>query len=332
MSRLRAAAIALAIVAALVSSHHAEDRRHVIAFANDTEEPGVTVEGTGFTGREVRESMALAARRYSIDLIFYDNRRDAARIVANAEDAAARNVDLYVLYARDQRAAAAAADRLRAAGIPLLTVNVAVPGVPQFSVDNRAAGRIAGTALADFGARTWRDQRVLAVIVGAVAGDERLRERADGIVEGVRGRPGGGAVTTLDTGGNPAQVAPALGRFLAAHPGAKILVAALDDATALAAKSALESAGRAADAVIVGHGADTSVRGGVNDKKEIHPFNRGSILIGSVAFYLDRLGYDVLPLALRMLKHEPIPARTTVRHTLITPANVFREYPPSDMN
>ena len=55
------------------------------------------------------------------------------------------------------------------------------------------------------------------------------------------------------------------------------------------------------------------------------------ILIGSVAFYLDRYGYDVLPLALRMLRGEAVPPRTPTRHLLITPANVWREYPPSDM-
>ena len=46
----------------------------------------------------------------------------------------------------------------------------------------------------------------------------------------------------------------------------------------------------------------------MNDRKEIDPNNRGSIVIGSVAFYLDRYGYDVLPLALRMLRGETGPA------------------------
>ena len=35
-------------------------RRWVVAFANATEEPGVTLEGTGFTGAEIRESFNLA--------------------------------------------------------------------------------------------------------------------------------------------------------------------------------------------------------------------------------------------------------------------------------
>jgi len=39
-----------------------------------------------------------------------------------------------------------------------------------------------------------------------------------------------------------------------------------------------------------------------------------------------------LPLALRMLRGEAVPARTATPHKLITPANVFAEYPPYDMN
>ena len=46
----------------------------------------------------------------------------------------------------------------------------------------------------------------------------------------------------------------------------------------------------------------------MNDRKEIDPNNRGSIVIGSVAFFLDRYGYEVLPLAMRMLRGEAVPA------------------------
>jgi len=86
------------------------------------------------------------------------------------------------------------------------------------------------------------------------------------------------------------------------------------------------------DAAIVSHGVDRSIHGGMNDRKEIDPANRASIVIGSVAFYLDRYGYDLLPLAMRMLRGEAVPARVTTRHLLVTAANVYVEYPPSDMN
>jgi len=310
-----------------------QERRWVVGFANVTEEPGVTLEGTGFTGREVRESFALAARGYPVDLVFYDNQRDSARALANAEDAIARHVSLYVLYHRDLAANAALAEKLRAAGIPVLALNHAVPGAPLYTADNLAAGRIAGLALGEFGARAWRAPSKLGVIVGALgAPADGVPERVQGLTEGLKRHLPALRVVTLDTQGNPAQVAPLLGRVLAAQPGAKLLIGALDDATALAAKSALEAAGRAADGAIVSHGVDRSIHGGINDRKEIDPNNRGSIVLGSVAFYLDRYGYDVLPLAMRMLRGEAIPPVTVTNHRLITPANVWIEYPPYDMN
>ena len=310
----------------------AAQRRWVVAFANLTEEPGVTVEGTGFTGPEIRESFALAARPYSIDLVFYDNHRDDARAVANAEAAIERRVDLYVQYHRGA-ANATVAQKMKAAGIPVLAINEPVPGAPLYSLDNAAAGRTAGDALAQFAARTWSGQPTVAVVIGRVsAAADRVPERVQGVTDALRVKLPAARVTALDTQGNPAQVASLLGAFLTANPSRKVLIAATDDTTALACKTAVEAAGRARDAAIVGQGVDRTIHGGINDRKEIDPTNRNSIVIGSVAFYLDRLGYEVLPLALRMLRGEPVPARTLTPHKLITAANVFIEYPPYDMN
>jgi ribose transport system substrate-binding protein len=310
-----------------------QERRYTIAFANLTDEPGVTLEGTGFTGPEVRASFVLAARRLPVELVLYDNQRDPKKALANAEDAIARKVDLLVEYFTDPDANAAVAARLKTAGIPILALNHVVPGAPLYTIDNAAAGRIAGEALGQFAARAWRGQATVAVIVGPVeAKADRVPERVQGVMEGLRTRLPGVKPVTLDTQGNPSRVSALLGKYIAAHPGTKILVAATDDSTALAAKSALEAAGRASDAAIVSHGVDRNIHGGINDKKEIDPANRASIVIGSVAFYLDRCGYDVLPLALRMLRGEAVPARTATKHLLVTATNVFVEYPPYDMN
>jgi len=310
-----------------------QERRYTIAFANLTEEPGVTIEGTGFTGPEVRASFVLAARKLPIDLVLYDNQRDPKRALANAEDAIARKVDLFVEYFADPDANAAMAARLKAARIPILALNHGVPGAPLYTIDNEAAGRIAGEALGQFATRGWRGQPTVAAIVGPVdAKADRVPERVQGVMEGLRARLPAVKPVTLDTQGNPARVGALLGKFVAAHPGTKVLVAATDDSTALAAKSALEVAGRASDAAIVSHGVDRNIHGGINDKKEIDPNNRASIVIGSVAFYLDRCGYDVLPLALRMLRGEAVPPRTVTKHVLVTATNVFVEYPPYDMN
>jgi len=324
---------AVAVIVVGIGPPSSAQRRWVVAFANLTEEPGVTLEGTGFTGPEVRESFTLAARPHPIDLVFYDNRRDDVRAVENAEAAVAGRVDLYVQYHRGATANATVAQKLKAAGIPVLAVNDPVPGAPLYALDNVAAGRVAGEALAQFAARTWPGQPTVAVAIGRVsAAAERVPERVRGVTDALRERLPAARLTTLDTQGNPAQVAPLLGAFLSANPSRKVLIAATDDATALAAKAAVEATGRARDAAIVGQGVDRTIHGGINDRKEIDPTNRNSIVIGSVAFYLDRLGYEVLPLALRMLRGEPVPPRTLTSHKLITAANVFIEYPPYDMN
>src|SRR4029453_15463522 len=287
-------------------------------------QPGITREGTGFTGAEVRGSFDLAVRQYPIDLVFYDNQQDDARAVANAEAAIARKVDLYIQYHRGAAANATVAQKLKAAGIPVLAVNYPVAGAPLYSVDNAAAGRVAGEALADFPARSWAGKPMAPVVLGRVSdATDRVPDRVQSVSETLRKRLPAARLTTLDTRGNPAQVATLLGGFLASQSSRKILIVATDDATALAAKSAGEAAGRVRDSAIVSHGVDRSIHGGANDRKEIDPSNRSSIVIGSVAFYLDRLGYEVLPLAQRMIRGEPVPALTATPHKLITAANVF---------
>ena len=322
---------AVGLLAAALAPVEAQ-RRYVVAFANLTEEPGVTVEGTGFTGREIRESFTLAARAHPVEMVFYDNQRDEARTVANAEAAIARRVDLYIQYHRGA-ANTVVAEKLKVAGIPLLALNYPIPGAPVYTADNVAAGRIAGEALAQFASRSWRGQPMAAAVIGNLSATvDRVPERAQGVTEALALGLPAVRVATLDTKGNPAQVGPLLGKFLAGQPRGKLLLAATDDTTALALKAAVEAAGRAQDTAIVSHGVDRSIHGGMNDRKEIDPANRGSIVIGSVAFYLDRYGYDVLPLAMRMLRGEAVPPRVVTRHILVTAANVFVEYPPYDMN
>jgi ABC-type sugar transport system substrate-binding protein len=322
----------LAAAAAMVPAAGSQERRFTIAFANVTEEPGATLEGTGFTGADVRQSFVLAARSLPVDLVLYDNHGDGAKALANVADAIRRKVDLYIQYHPDPAVNRDAAALLKGAGIPVLAVGYPVPGAPWYGPDNRAAGRLAGESLARFAAASWSGQPAVGIVAGNLSDKGNgMPERVEGAREALAKAVGPARVVTLDTRGNLAQASALVAKAAAAHPGARLLVAAMDDATALAAKSGIESAGRTSDAAIAGMGCDRSIHGGASERREIDPNNRGSIVIGSVAFFLDRYGYDALPLALRMLRGATVPARTPTLHVLITAANVWREYPPSDM-
>ena len=322
-----------ALLAFGVGPARAETRRFRIAFANFDETPGVTLEGLGFTGAVVRRSFELASRTLPVDMLYFDNAGDPARAVANADAAIAARVDLLIEYNADADANAEIAHRLAAAGIPALALVHPLPGAPLFGPDNLTAGRIAGRALGTFARETWPNEQVLGVLIGDLADrGPAVTDRVQGISEGVHETLPTLTFASLDTGGQSVRADAMLTKFLQTQRGQRLLIATLDDLAAVYAKNAIEMNRRQSDCVIVSQGLDRNIHGGASEKKEIDPNNRGSVVLGSVAYYMDRYGYEVLPLALRLLAGETLPPRTMTKHTLVTAANVFREYPPFDMN
>jgi ABC-type sugar transport system substrate-binding protein len=325
--------LAVGLLASSSTSRAAPARRYRIGFANLTEDPGTRIAGLGFTAVDLRASFVLAAREYPVEMIFYDNDGGRDKALTNAEKAISGKLDLYVQYCDDPGANSEIAKRLKSAGIPVLALIYPVPGAPLYGPDNAVAGRLAGEALARFATATWTSRSAVVAIVGDLGNaHDQVPERAEAIAATLKQQLPSAAQTRLDSNGNPAQAEALMRRFIAAHGSDKLLVAALDDTTAMMAKIAAEGAGRTIDMAIVSQGCDRSVHGGVNDKKEIDPANRGSILIGSVAYLLDRYGYEVLPLAIKMLEGEALPPRISTRHVLVTATNVFSLYPPTDMN
>ena len=308
-------------------------RRWKVAFANLTEEAGVKLEGLGFVGADVRRSFELAARTLPVDMIYFDNGGDSARALANTDAAIAQKVDLLIAYHADAEANAEIAGKAKAARVPVLAVNYAVPGAPLYTADNHAAGKLAGVALGQFARRDWKGEAIAAVIAGD-HGDlgAAVTDRVRGIIEGLAKELPDMKPVNIDTSGQPVRMEALLKKHFATLSRQKLLIATLDDPTALAARGALDLLQHASDCVICGQGVDRSLHGGANDKKELDPANRGSPLIGSVAYFLDRYGYDVLPLALKMLGGETLPPRTATQHVLLSAQNIFAVYPPHDMN
>lgn len=326
-------------LAALISActaaraHAEEKRRYRVAFANVNDDPAARVLGLGFTGADVRRGFELAARTLPLDLTYYDNAGNPEAAIANADDAIAHKVDLFIEFNSDLDANAEIGRKLKAAGIPVLAVGYPVPGAPFYGADNLAAGRIAGNTLGEYARRNWSGQTIVAIIAGDF-GDPAayMAQRVRGITESLRKILPNVPVTRLDTSGNPVRVDELLRKFLLMQTRSKVLVATLDDPTALYAKDAIERAVRGGDCVIVSQGLDKTIHGGANDKREIDPNNSGSVVLGSVAYYVDRYGDEVLPLAMKMLEGKEVPARTLTQHILVSSDNVFIEYPPTDMN
>ena len=250
----------------------AEARRYRVALASLDETPGVTLEGLGFTGSDLRRSFELAARTLPVDMVYFDNAGNPARAVANAEAAIAAKVDLLIEYNTDVDANAEIARRLAAAAIPALALVDPLPGAPLYGPDNRAAGRIAGRALGAFARETWPDEQVLGVLIGDLAEPSpAIRDRVQGITEGIRESLALLKLASLDTGGQSVRADALLAKFLQMQRGERLLIATLDDLAAVYAKNAIEMNRRQGDCIIVSQGPDPIIDGGASEKRRSTP-------------------------------------------------------------
>jgi ribose transport system substrate-binding protein len=98
-----------------------------------------------------------------------------------------------------------------------------------------------------------------------------------------------------------------------------ILVAAINDPSALGALRAFEEAGMIQSCAVVGHGGSADARAELR--------RSGTRLVGSVAFFPENYGPDLISLATGMLGHKPTPNTLFIAHRLLTPANVNHYYP-----
>ena len=236
----------------------------------------MTLEGLGFTGADVRRSFELAARTMPVDMLWFDNAGDTGRAITNAEAAIKAQVDLVIEYNADMETNAEIGRRLAVAGIPVLALVDPLPGAPLYGPDNHAAGRIAGQALAAFARENWAKEQVHRRAdrrpwrISALS----ISDRVQGINEGVRETLPTLNFAPLDTGGQPIRADQLLTKFLRTERG-RVLIATLDDLSAVYAKNAIEMNRRQSDCIIVSQGVDRNIHGGASEKKEINFNNRG---------------------------------------------------------
>ena len=108
-------------------------------------------------------------------------------------------------------------------------------------------------------------------------------------------------------------------RHLRSSKAKRILVGAATDPSALGALRAFQETGRTQECAIVGHNAEPEGR------KELREPN--TRLIGSVAYFPEKYGAQVMRLALDLLEKKPTPPAVFMRHQLVTAENVDHFYP-----
>lgn len=275
--------------------------------------------------RQVGESLQRVAAREHIHLITVNNRYSAREALRNADLLIRERVDLVLEFQTYQRVAPIISSKFLEAKIPVIALEIPHPGATFFGANNYQAGLIGGRALGRWARANWqaRVEQIISLELPIAGPLPALR--ITGMMDGLRAElPGIEGIPSihLDGKGDFDQVLTVMRRFLRHHRMKHTLVCAVNDMCALAALRAIEETGSSHLCAVMGQNAIRDAR------MELR--RPGTRLVGSVAFFPERYGDELIPLALGILEKKSVPPATFVKHQLLTPKNVRLVYPLDD--
>lgn len=263
----------------------------------------------------VRQSIEQAAQaRGNIELILANNDADPQMALANARRFIDAQVDLVIDFQLYERTNHAIMDLLRRAHIPVIAVDIPMPGAVFFGADNYRAGRIAGEAAAAWIWKHWggRLDRIVCLdesILGPLPA-----ARIDGQIDALRGvlRIDDDAILRIDTGDGMLEDSRAAATTaLRSIPwGNRVLFVGIAANHALGAMRAAETLGRADRCCVVAQNVTAHIR------RELAAGT--PMLIGAVDYAPEQYGYSLIQIALDMLEGRAVPPATYTEHRLVT--------------
>lgn len=283
---------------------------------------GFATQGDTEFAREVNRGMETVAARERVRLITFNNRYSAREALRNAELLIREQVDLVLEFQTYDRVAPAIAARFLAARTPVIAIEVPHPGATYFGADNYKAGLMGGRALGRWTRENWGDRVDQLVLMELPIAGSLLELRLAGLVDGLRAempRIVETPLIRLDGRGGFDQVLDVMRKYLRRRGLRRTLIGTVNDVCALAALRAFEEAGAAEMCAVMGQNALRAARDELR--------RPGTRLVGSVAYFPERYGEELIPLALNILRKKPAPTAVFVKHQLLTPRNVDLVYP-----
>jgi ribose transport system substrate-binding protein len=288
---------------------------------------GYAAQGTDYQfSKEVSAGLERAAAAEGVELISVDNRYNPKIAQRNADVLVRERVDLVIEFQTDEQIAPIVAAKYRDANIPLIAIEIPHPGATYFGANNYEAGLIGGRYLGRWAKQRWEGEVDEIVLVVLKRAGSLPQMRMTGMLVGMKEvcppleqR----RVTYLDGDGVLGDSFEAMRRHLRSSRSRRILVGAINDPSALGALRAFQEAGRTDACAIVGHNASPEGRTEMRQP--------GTRLVGSVAYFPEKYGAEILRVALDILHHRAVPPAVFVKHQMVTPDNVNHVYPNDEL-
>jgi ribose transport system substrate-binding protein len=269
---------------------------------------------------EIQQSLEKATAAAGIDLVVWDNDRNADTAIQNAEEMAEQKVDLAIEFQLFEQVAPVISDILARARIPLISLVNPHHGTVYFGVNNYRAGFCAGIALAEHAIKYWRGDVGALLLLESPRAGRTVQSRLVGALRGIQERLGTlpeKTVHHLDGGGDKATSKAVVANFLKSRLHKRVLVVGINDESAIGAVQAVEQLKVGSDVAIVGHGGSTEIRNSILDSR--------SPCIGTISFHAELYGTDLLHFALPLAQGRSAPAAHYVPHEFLGREALMRE-------
>ena len=270
----------------------------------------------------VTRGLLESAEQAGVDLVALDSQHSPDVALANAKKLLAENLDLVMIFQSYSQVAAVISTRTSSQKIPLIAIEIPHPNAIYFGVDNCHAGLTAGRHLARWAQQHWKGHVDEILLIGSPRAGSLPEARLTGSLLGINEvLPNSAHAKTSMVNGDWQfdRSREAVKKHLDKSRANKILVSAIFDPSALGALQAFKDASRLQDCAIVGQ------NGSIEALLEMRKPN--SRLIGSVAYFPERYGEQLIALALNILtKRVPVSNAVFIKHQLLTPGNLRQHY------
>ena len=261
----------------------------------------------------VENSLRAAAIEAGVDLFVLDNEYNGKKAIANAEEFVERGVDVVLEFQTDQAVAPIIADKIAAAGIPLIAIDIPHPHATFFGVDNFRCGIAAGEVLAEQVTAQWNGDVDWVLGLDLAKAGTLVQARVTGAFEALREKlpklkPE--CLLRIDVQGLREVSYTAVLAFLKEHPKSRrILVAAANDMSALGAIDAARHLKRQQHLMVVGQDAIEEMLG---ELQRTH-----SSATATVSHKADQYGKRLIHLSLSLLRGDNVPPYNYAEHAVL---------------
>jgi len=288
---------------------------------------GYAAQGTDYQfSKEISTGLQRAAEAEGIELINVDNRYSGKIAQRNADVLVREKVDLVIEFQTDEHVAPIVSAKYREANIPLIAIEIPHPGATYFGANNYEAGLIGGRYLGRWAKQQWQSNVDEIVLITLERAGSLPRMRLTGMLVGMREtcpHLENVDVTYVEGDGKMADTFEAMRRHLRTTKAKRLLVGAINDPSALGALRAFQEAGRTSACAIMGQNASPEGRAELRQES--------TRLIGSVAYFPEKYGSEIIGVALDILHRRPVPPAVFVKHQLLTAENVNHVYPNDEL-